>query len=945
MNENNSSSHHFSPFRLIIKGAVYLVVVALIFIIALYASLPAILSSDLASRKIVAYLSEHLQRPVSIDSLSFSWTKGVAVSEFKIDNRDQSPLLKVDDFRLLVSWLALTANKIVIKSLNIDGIELAITRDGSGRTSISDLFEPPEKEMPAKKKKEFSPETFPTLFLDAHLKSGNFTFIDQRLDTTTRLSNLTTDLSIHSLTEPIDLLLKGDVILNDKAPESIELTGSALLSSEGKFDPQKAEGGLEMKASFGRLSAFFDLSKFSAPEEATGAKLSCFLDLNKLTQLGAGIVGFPPGFSLKGQLKTELEARGNFQSRISINGETRLIDLSVSGGPFKDTPFKQPHLDFFQDISLNFADDLIEIKAFKVTSNFINLATSGTIKNFQNKPNINLLLSSNGNLHEIVRVIGKMTALPSDLSAAGTMDISLSGQGDLNELTIKGKTVFKNLKIDSPLLKGPPFYERFLELNHDILFNIPQNTLSINSFTIRGESLKADLKGKLDKKKDIDFNLKLATNFANLKKKFRGILPPSFPRQGQLMSEMMLKGNVGKSLSFTGEHTIDAATVILSAPASDDKSSSSSITFSFPRFKVFHDAVYNIEGDNLAVKKLKASSDFLTFEGSGNLSNISTRPFIKAQIALRLDMPKTQKVLRDLLPKELTTQGEGNLNFIGEGSVAASEETQFLSTWNGEGSFALGLLDYGGIGSLKDLHSTEISLNKGSLNFEVECLLNNGPSQFQGLLDFSKTKPEMNINLDGKDIQISQDIKILGYIIPILIISPSGELSGKGNFSVQASWQGTDWASEISRTINGKGKLSLNDGILKSEDVLSLILKALGQPETLQFEELLTNFRLADEKIYNDNIQVNGESLKFGLQGWTSLVYDPSQKGNPMEYTVTGDAFEKSLGKDAQKILSILGGGETIVPVGIGGTVQKPRVSIKMPKPKDLLQGIFGSLQ
>jgi hypothetical protein len=227
------------------------------------------------------------------------------------------------------------------------------------------------------------------------------------------------------------------------------------------------------------------------------------------------------------------------------------------------------------------------------------------------------------------------------------------------------------------------------------------------------------------------------------------------------------------------------------------------------------------------------------------------------------------------------------------------------------------------------------------LQFSLEFLLKYGPSQFQGTFDFNKKQPDMKITLEGKEVQVSQDLDLLGYVVPILITSSSGKLSGEGNFSVQTSWQGTDWNSEVSRTITGKGTLNLKDGILKSEDVLSVILKSFGKPETIEFEEILTGFRLGEGKLFNDNIQVNGKDLKIGLRGWTALAYDPSKKGNPMDYTVTGDFLKESIGRDGEKVLAILGGGEPTIPVGIGGTVQKPKVSIKMPKAGDLLKGLF----
>jgi hypothetical protein len=176
-----------------------------------------------------------------------------------------------------------------------------------------------------------------------------------------------------------------------------------------------------------------------------------------------------------------------------------------------------------------------------------------------------------------------------------------------------------------------------------------------------------------------------------------------------------------------------------------------------------------------------------------------------------------------------------------------------------------------------------------------------------------------------------------------MINSSEGQLSGKGDFSAQASWQGFDWESEISRTINGKGKLSVRDGTVQSRNVLAEILKYAGQSETLQFEEILTAFRLSDAKIYNDNIQLNGKDLDLNLKGWTSLAYIPSQKGNPLEYSVAGDLIERSLGRDAKKVFSVLGGGEGTIPIVIAGTVQNPRVTIKKPKVEDVFRGLFKS--
>jgi hypothetical protein len=71
----------------------------------------------------------------------------------------------------------------------------------------------------------------------------------------------------------------------------------------------KARGTLALEAGFGHVEGFVDLDKFNiSSTEATGGRLVCSLDLDKLSQLLAGVLGFPPGYSWKGNLQSSLEA-------------------------------------------------------------------------------------------------------------------------------------------------------------------------------------------------------------------------------------------------------------------------------------------------------------------------------------------------------------------------------------------------------------------------------------------------------------------------------------------------------------------------------------------------------------------------------------------------------------------------------------------------------------
>jgi hypothetical protein len=500
------------------------------------------------------------------------------------------------------------------------------------------------------------------------------------------------------------------------------------------------------------------------------------------------------------------------------------------------------------------------------------------------------------------------------------------------------------LEVTAAFLNNYPFREKSLKLTPDVILTLGEKTagVAINSLNIQSEVASGDIKGTLDSEIALDLTARLSTRLALLKKNLQGILPDSFPGEGQLLSDFAIKGNLNQSLSVKGNHTLDGAKIVLPSAPGGQSASAPPSTFSFPQLAVAHDADYQGEQDKLSLKSLEVDSPLGTIKGSGTLSRISKDLLTNCKGELALNMQETAKLVKDLLPEGLTMKGKGDITFAGEGSLSPPDDKPLLSSWNGEGSMKVESVDYEGIGSIQNLHSKNLSLVKGVLDTTLEYLINGGTAQIAGTCDFNKKKPDVQMTMGAQDVTLSQDLTLLGYIVPILILPSEGRLSGKGNMSAAVSWQGFDWESEMVKTIKGTGKVRLSDGSVLSQNVLSAILKAFGKPEKLQFDQILTNFRLAEGKIYNDNIQLNGKDLDLNLNGWTSLAYVPSQKGNPLEYSVTGDFIQRSLGGDAEKVLSILGGGETKIPVVIAGTAQNPRVTIKMPKAGDLLKGIFG---
>jgi len=533
MNPKRISSPSPSLLRFIVKGVISIAVIAVILAMAAFFVVPYLISSDFGREKVAALLARKMERPVSIDRLSLSWSKGVALTGLTIKNQDQSPLLALNDFKVTVSWPDLLARKISVQTLAIDGIEVTLVRDAAGKMNISDLLEASEKAPPAKKETSPLPKKLPALFLDAHLKNGTFIFIDQRLDSTTRIQNLNADVSVRSLTEPIEVRLNGEVAVNKQPPDQLAMSALVHLAPEGSIDPRKAQGRVEIKAGFGSLDAVFDLAKFDAAEEATGASLSCSIDLNKLEQLGAGIFGFPPGFSMTGQVASNLKARGNLESRIAIQGDTLVTDVALAGGPFKDAPVRQPRIGFVQDITLNYANNVIEISSFDFKGGFLNLSASGSVSNFQDNPNYALQVEGNSSLHETTKVLGKLLSLPPDVRISGMTAFAFSATGPQSTLQIKGKDATKGLTIIAPWLNGRPFQEESLEISPDCLINIPEGSLKISSLRLQSGLLSGNLEGTLASDQSIDMNIRLSAALGNIKKQLAELLPrarDSFPR-------------------------------------------------------------------------------------------------------------------------------------------------------------------------------------------------------------------------------------------------------------------------------------------------------------------------------------------------------------------------------------------------------------------------------
>ncbi|MDX1779433.1 MAG: hypothetical protein R3339_11185, partial [Thermodesulfobacteriota bacterium] len=365
-----------------------------------------------------------------------------------------------------------------------------------------------------------------------------------------------------------------------------------------------------------------------------------------------------------------------------------MINLSVKGWPFQNATFKQPRITLSHDIVLNFDTMMANITSVALKSDFLDLAFSGVVKNFQEDLSGKLLVSGKGRLNEIVLVFGKMISLPPDLKLSGDVNLDLAGEGDLNKVGFKGTVECKNLEVNAAFLNNYPYRETSLQLTPDavLALNDKKTSVVLNTVNVKSGVVKGDIKGTLDSELSMDLNAKLATNLSLLGKNLRGVLPDSFPDKGQLLSDLSIRGNLDQTLTVKGNHTIDGAQIVLQPAPDEQPASATASTLSFPKLALVHDVDYQGGRDNISLKSIKLDSSFGTVKASGMLSRISKDLLTECTGELALAMEEVTKLIKDLVPEGLTMKGKGDITFGCKGTLSPLDDKPLLSSWNGDGS-------------------------------------------------------------------------------------------------------------------------------------------------------------------------------------------------------------------------------------------------------------------
>jgi hypothetical protein len=390
---------------------------------------------------------------------------------------------------------------------------------------------------------------------------------------------------------------------------------------------------------------------------------------------------------------------------------------------------------------------------------------------------------------------------------------------------------------------------------------------------------------------------------------------------GKVAGEINVKGSIDKGIKLSGK-TILYGVTVTGGPLKDARISNLNL-------KLIHTLDYDKTEDSVNIEKMDVVSDFLDVSSKGKITSLSKEKNIDYELSLNMDLDNINTMFAEMLPANTSMTGKGIVDLGIDGKLSA--KGNFYENVNLNGNVSIDTIKYDSY-KVTDLKSG-IQLDDGLFTTkDFVFKLNEGQGNVSAKVNLKEENPPFDFGLSLSDVRINQKMDILAYAMPILPAS-DGQISGMLNMMLKADGNGLNWQDELSKSLNAVGEINIKDGYVKGDKIISNILKK----EEYGFDDIVTQFRINNEKIFVDNLKVNSKDFNIGLSGWTSF-------DGRIEYTADAEIVGKYIGGDAEKILGMLGKGSKL-PIVITGTVNNPRLAFKWPKSQDigsLLGGLFG---
>jgi uncharacterized protein involved in outer membrane biogenesis len=616
----------------------------------------------------------------------------------------------------------------------------------------------------------------------------------------------------------------------------------------------------------------------------------------------------------------------NFDTTLNIESIDKPIELkSVFDIEAKD---KTEHADISLHVSLA-EDGKINPRnangTFNLKTGFARMIGDFDMARFSGKGGTGFDFLMNVDLKEFTEKFSGILGLPEGMQMKGVINSKITAEGRLDEVIgIDGITEIANLNISGGPFKDKTIRESKIRLFQNADIDMVSNDVTIHKISVNTSFIEVKSSGTLNRNRVIDLNTFLVVpNIKKLMDNFSGIvsLPQGLSVSGKIAGEINVNGSIDKEIKLSGK-TILYGVTATGGPLKDTKISNLNL-------KLIHTLDYDKTEDSVNIEKMDVASDFLDMSSKGKITSLSREQNIDYKLSLNMDLDNINTMFTEMLPVNTSMTGKGIVDLGLNGKLSTKDN--FYEDVNLNGNVSIDTIKYDSY-KVTDLKSG-IQLDDGLFTTkDFVFKLNEGQGNVSAKVNLKEEKPPFDFGLNLSGVRINQKMDILAYAMPILPAS-DGQISGMLNMMLNANGNGLNWQDELSKSLNAVGEINIKDGYVKGDKIISNILKK----EEYSFDDIITQFKINDEKIFVDNLKVDSKDFNIGLSGWTSF-------DGQIEYTADAEIIGKSIGGDAEKILGMLGKGSKL-PIVITGTVNNPRLAFKWPKPQDignLIGGLLG---
>jgi uncharacterized protein involved in outer membrane biogenesis len=558
------------------------------------------------------------------------------------------------------------------------------------------------------------------------------------------------------------------------------------------------------------------------------------------------------------------------------------------------------------DINLNMPGDFIEVNALKIGIAKFNVDMKGRLDKLSTAPVLNLSVQSDGiSLEDVLVSLPQAESSPlTQLQTSGNVALWASLTGDFGEkapVQIEGKVTLQNCRIDFATAPKP------LEIPYgEINFN--NRSLSFFSSDARLGDAPLELKLVVENFSDPSLTSQLKTDLDLAILGEFVSLPEKTDLAGHAAINVKAYGKVKQTenMSFSGRVDLKKVEVVTPALGVPVRNLDGAISFK--------ESDIDIPGLSLSMGK---SSLNLKGKAYGAIPYLLSPEQGKPLLSFSLDSPFLD--LDEILPASEEDEKKGE---------AAAEDSIPLPDINASGQISIQKLIFREV-ELSNV-SSKLDLVDGVLTFDnAKAKVYSGSVNGNVTSDLrNMDQTEFDMDLNASQIEANDFLsRFTGF---------DDHLFGKLNLEATFSGKGNR-VEDIRRTLSANGRANFTEGKLIGWallDSLASFLQIAGLKEQ-QIRTLKNSFRIADGRVWFDDLAVSTKDGDFGLVG--SLGLDGS-----LDYALTAVlSSELSLRFDALGDVSNYlknDQGRTVLDLKIGGTAKRPRFSIDKSRAQERLQ-------